>query len=201
MLLGYARVSTNDQKLDLQLAALTAAGVDPEQIRTNMLSGSTTNRPGLIAVIKAAREGDTIVVWRPDRVCRSIRDPLNLMQQRKDRGIRLRSLTEALDTVCLTVPFETMGPAHPAYSPRLQATPVHRSAASSSSISPMGSRTDNSLITISWSYRWGLSVSAGHRSVDRQYEIESRSSSICTNFTDKYSSSGHRAKIRTRPRW
>ncbi|HEY0838282.1 MAG TPA: recombinase family protein [Azospirillum sp.] len=101
-LLGYARVSTDDQKLDLQLAALTAAGVDAEQIRTDQMSGSTTARPGLMAVIKAAREGDVIVVWRLDRLGRSIRDLLNLIDQLRERGVGLRSLTEALDTETAT---------------------------------------------------------------------------------------------------
>jgi len=102
MLLGDARVSTDDQNLSLQVAALSAAGVDPAEIRTDKLSGSTTSRPGLAEVMKAARQGDTIIVWRLDRLGCSLRDLLSLLDELRDRGVAFRSLTEALDTETAT---------------------------------------------------------------------------------------------------
>lgn len=76
--------------------------VVPAEIRTDKLSGSTTSRPGLAEVMKAARQGDTIIVWRLDRLGRSLRDLLSLLDELRDRGVAFRSLTEALDTETAT---------------------------------------------------------------------------------------------------
>lgn len=98
MLIGYARVSTEDQRLDLQLAALTAAGVDPTRIYTDKASGLRANRPGLADALRTLREGDTLVVWRLDRLARSTAELLAIGDRLVKEGIALRSLTESLDT-------------------------------------------------------------------------------------------------------
>ena len=76
MKIGYARVSTADQTPDLQVDALRAAGCDPEHIHTDTTSGSGPGieRPGLAAALAFARPGDQLVVWRLDRLARSLRD-------------------------------------------------------------------------------------------------------------------------------
>ena len=96
MLIGYARVSTTDQDLSLQLDALQAAGC--EKILTDTKSGARTNRPGLHTALEFVRKGDVLVVWRLDRLGRSLRDLLDIAHQLDERGIGLRSLTESLDT-------------------------------------------------------------------------------------------------------
>jgi Enterobacteriaceae phage serine recombinase len=96
MLVGYARVSTADQNLDLQLNALRAAGV--EQIITDQASGSRVNRPGLKELDKVLRAGDTLVVWKLDRLSRSLRDLLDIINQLHGRDVGFQSLTEKIDT-------------------------------------------------------------------------------------------------------
>ena len=98
MLLGYARVSTDDQKLDLQRDALIKAGVQPGHIYEDKLSGARSDRPGLDAVLKAARDGDTLVVWRLDRLGRTMVDLIKLVTDLEGRGVGFRSLTESIDT-------------------------------------------------------------------------------------------------------
>jgi DNA invertase Pin-like site-specific DNA recombinase len=98
MLLGYARVSTDDQKLDLQRDALIKAGVQPNHIYEDRLSGARSDRPGLDAVLKAARDGDTLVVWRLDRLGRTMVDLIKLVTDLEGRGVGFRSLTESIDT-------------------------------------------------------------------------------------------------------
>lgn len=97
-LIGYARVSTEDQKLDLQLAALTAAGVRPNDVWSDKASGLRSDRPGLAGALKACRPGDVLVVWRLDRLARSTKELLGIGEQLKAAGVGLRSLTEHLDT-------------------------------------------------------------------------------------------------------
>ena len=96
MLIGYARVSTDDQKLNLQQDALRAAGC--EEIFEDYLSGVKTGRPGLNSALEKARAGDTLVVWRLDRLGRSLKDLIQLTEALKERSIGLHSLQEAINT-------------------------------------------------------------------------------------------------------
>ncbi|HYG85059.1 MAG TPA: recombinase family protein [Azospirillum sp.] len=102
MLLGYARVSTVDQNLDAQFAALVAAGVNPARIYTDKASGAKADRPGLAELMRALREDDVIVIWRLDRLGRSLRELLELVSRIEAAGAGLRSLTETLDTTTPT---------------------------------------------------------------------------------------------------
>ncbi len=96
MQIGYARVSTEDQTLDLQLDALTKAGCD--RIFRDTFSGAKADRPGLRDALDHLRAGDTLVVWRLDRLGRSLRHLIETMTSLEQRGIGFRSLTEAIDT-------------------------------------------------------------------------------------------------------
>lgn len=96
-LIGYARVSTADQKLDLQMDALIKFGVDRDQIYTDRGSGSDFKRPGLMAALKALRSGDTLVVWKVDRLGRSLYEVTGLVDRLTKRDILLVSITENYD--------------------------------------------------------------------------------------------------------
>lgn len=96
MLVGYARVSTHDQTLDLQQDALRGAGC--ERVFSDTASGSTTERPGLTEALSFARAGDTVVVWRLDRLGRSLRHLIDTLNALSERGVEFRSLQEQLDT-------------------------------------------------------------------------------------------------------
>jgi DNA invertase Pin-like site-specific DNA recombinase len=96
MLIGYARVSTADQKLDLQNDALTKAGC--ERIFTDTVGGASADRAGLEQALAFARKGDTIVVWKLDRLGRSLRHLVETLAALRDRGIGFRSLQESIDT-------------------------------------------------------------------------------------------------------
>ena len=96
MLIGYARVSTDDQNLALQNDALNNAGC--EKIFDDQLSGARSDRPGLEAAIEYARTGDVIVVWRLDRLSRSLKDLIETVGRLDEAGIGLRSLHESIDT-------------------------------------------------------------------------------------------------------
>ncbi len=96
MLIGYARVSTLDQTLALQRDALTNTGC--ERIFTDTASGSRTDRPGLEEVLAFARTGDTLVVWRLDRLGRSLRHLIDTVSELQKQGIGLKSLQEQIDT-------------------------------------------------------------------------------------------------------
>src|SRR3954451_18536029 len=96
MMIGHARVSTLDQTLALQQDGLTAAGC--EQLYTDTASGSVTDRPGLTQALSHLRTGDTLVVWRLDRLCRSLAHLIDTIRQLQERGIGFRSLQEQLDT-------------------------------------------------------------------------------------------------------
>lgn len=99
-LLGYARVSTDHQSLDQQTDALVAAGVDPERVYSDKLTGTSTKeqRPGLSALLDYARAGDTIVVVGIDRLGRNAAEVMLTIRDLGDRGIVLRSIREGIDT-------------------------------------------------------------------------------------------------------
>ena len=99
-LLGYARVSTADQNPDLQLDALNAAGCF--RVFTDHASGALTDRPALAACLDHLRPGDTLVVWRLDRLGRSLPHLLTTVNELATRDIGVRSLSEALDTTTAT---------------------------------------------------------------------------------------------------
>ena len=96
MLIGYARVSTNDQGTTTQVAALKAAGC--ERIYREKASGGRWDRPELHRLLDQLRKGDVLVVWKLDRLSRSLRDVLTIMERLSDGGAGFRSLTEAIDT-------------------------------------------------------------------------------------------------------
>src|SRR5687768_1829920 len=96
MLIGYARISTTDQTLALQQDALTAAGYD--RIFTDTASGSRTDRPGLTEALSHMRTNDTLVVWRLDRLGRSLGHLIETVRDLQARGVHFRSLQEQLDT-------------------------------------------------------------------------------------------------------
>jgi DNA invertase Pin-like site-specific DNA recombinase len=96
MLIGYARVSTHDQDHALQLDALRAAGCERIFIETG--SGARADRTELAKLLDTVRNGDTIACWRLDRIGRSLRHLIEIAEQLQQRGIALRSLTEAIDT-------------------------------------------------------------------------------------------------------
>jgi len=96
MLVGYARVSTQDQKPALQLDALTQVGC--ERIFEEKASGAQRERPQLLAAIDFMRDGDTLVVWRLDRLARSLKQLIETVEALEARGIGFRSVTEAIDT-------------------------------------------------------------------------------------------------------
>src|ERR1700686_3076946 len=96
MLIGYARVSTNDQETATQVAALKAAGC--ERIYREKASGGRWDRPELHRLIDHLRKNDVLVVWKLDRLSRSLRDVLTIMERLGKAGAGFRSLTEAIDT-------------------------------------------------------------------------------------------------------
>jgi DNA invertase Pin-like site-specific DNA recombinase len=96
-LVGYARVSTEDQRLDLHLDALKLAGVLPDNMHVEKVSGASAKRPALDLAIKDLREGDTLVVWRLDRLARSMRQLYQRLDQIYAKGASFRSITENFD--------------------------------------------------------------------------------------------------------
>src|ERR1700730_5068304 len=96
MQLGYARISTGEQTLDLQLDALNAAGCG--KLFTDTASGAKTERPGLTEALSHLRAGDVLVVWRLDRLGRSLRHLIDTLTDLDKRGIGFKSLTESIDT-------------------------------------------------------------------------------------------------------
>jgi DNA invertase Pin-like site-specific DNA recombinase len=96
LLIGYARISQDTQSINLQIDALSVAGC--EKIFSDTMSGSRNDRPGLKQALEFARCGDSICVWRLDRLGRSLSHLIQLMQDLERRGIGFRSLTEAIDT-------------------------------------------------------------------------------------------------------
>ena len=96
MLIGYARVSTQDQNLNLQIDALTKAGC--EKVLEDKVSGTRAERPGLTKALELMRTGDTLVVWKLDRLGRSVKHLVDLVAGLQKQGIQFKSLTDAIDT-------------------------------------------------------------------------------------------------------
>lgn len=103
MLVGYARISTSDQRLDLQKDALEKAGC--EQVFEDVVSGSDDKKQELEKALSFLRPGDTLVVWRLDRLGRSLKALVALMGELGDKGIEFKSLVEAIDTTTATGQF------------------------------------------------------------------------------------------------
>ncbi len=98
--IGYARVSTDDQHLDLQRDALTKAGCGV--IYEEKASGKSADRPELVQALRALRQGDTLVVWRLDRLGRSLHDLVHIVTDLERKGVGFESLTERIDTTSAT---------------------------------------------------------------------------------------------------
>ncbi len=96
MIIGYARVSTEDQNLDLQFDALKKAGC--EKIFQDKISGMKEERDGLSQALEIVRSGDTLVVWKLDRLGRSLQHLISVINNLKNKGIYFRSIQESLDT-------------------------------------------------------------------------------------------------------
>jgi DNA invertase Pin-like site-specific DNA recombinase len=96
MLIGYARVSTDDQSLSLQRDALNKAGC--KRIFTDKASGASSQRPGLADALSHLRKGDSLVVWKLDRLGRSVKGLVDLVAEFETRQVHFRSLTDGIDT-------------------------------------------------------------------------------------------------------
>src|SRR6266550_1181043 len=96
MIFGYARISTGDQTLHLQEDALRQAGC--ERLLTDTASGAKADRPGLAKLLEQLRSGDALVVWRLDRLGRSLRHLIDTLTDLDQRGVGFKSLTESIDT-------------------------------------------------------------------------------------------------------
>lgn len=106
MLIGYARVSKADgsQTLDLQYDAMAAAGVDDANVYSDRASGKKDVRPGLEACLKALRKGDTLVIWKLDRLGRSLHHLVNTVNNLSERGVGLKVLTGTGAQIDTTTP-------------------------------------------------------------------------------------------------
>jgi DNA invertase Pin-like site-specific DNA recombinase len=96
MIIGYARVSTQDQNPQLQLDALNGAAC--EQVFHETATGTFRDRPELTACLRTLRKGDSLVVWKLDRLARSLKDLVEIVHDLNQRGVGFRSLTESIDT-------------------------------------------------------------------------------------------------------
>lgn len=97
-LVGYARVSTDDQNLDLQMDALTKYGVPRDNIHTDQASGADQKRPGFISMQKDLRHGDTLVIWRLDRLGRDLSQLMQTADKLREKRVRLVILKDSIDT-------------------------------------------------------------------------------------------------------
>jgi len=102
MLIGYARVSTNEQNLDLQRDALRKAGVTSKNIFTDKITGTKAERPGLTEALSHLREGDALVVWRLDRLGRSLKHLIETVTALQSTGVAFQSITENINTSTAT---------------------------------------------------------------------------------------------------
>lgn len=96
MLVGYARVSTVDQNLDLQRSALKEIGC--EKLYQDQISGTKENRPGLGMALEVLKKNDTLVVWKLDRLGRTVKGLIDLINQLHQKGIHFKSITDNVDT-------------------------------------------------------------------------------------------------------
>lgn len=96
MNIGYARVSTQDQNPELQLDALRQSGC--EEIFHEKMTGKLRERPELANCLRTLRKGDVLIVWKLDRLARSLKDLVEIIQDLNERGVGFRSLTESIDT-------------------------------------------------------------------------------------------------------
>lgn len=96
MIIGYARVSTQDQNLELQLDALHAAGC--EQTFQEKITGKSKERPELTLCLRTLRSGDVLVVWKLDRLARSLKDLVEIISELEAKGVGFKSITESIDT-------------------------------------------------------------------------------------------------------
>ncbi|MGL4759821.1 MAG: recombinase family protein [Patescibacteria group bacterium] len=95
---GYARVSTQDQNLNLQTDALQKEGVEKENFFTDFISGSKFERKGLNQLLEKLQAGDVLVVWKLDRLGRSLKELINLIDKLKEKGVDIQSVQDKLDT-------------------------------------------------------------------------------------------------------
>lgn len=102
MIFGYARVSTQDQNLDLQIDELIKYGVDKEKIYCEKITGTKKDRPQLEELLKRLSKGDTVVVWKLDRIGRSFKHLIELIEDFKTKGVQFVSLKENIDTTTPT---------------------------------------------------------------------------------------------------
>jgi DNA invertase Pin-like site-specific DNA recombinase len=102
MLIGYARVSTNEQNLDLQRDAIRKAGVSAKNLYTDKITGTKEERPGLAEALSHLREGDTLVVWRLDRLGRSLKHLIETVTALQSTGVAFQSITENINTATAT---------------------------------------------------------------------------------------------------
>jgi DNA invertase Pin-like site-specific DNA recombinase len=103
MLIGYARVSTEAQSLALQLDALAQAHC--QRVFTDKASGTNSNRPGLTEALSHLREGDVLVIWKLDRLGRTVKGLVDFVSELADRGVQFLSLTDGIDTATPTGRF------------------------------------------------------------------------------------------------
>jgi DNA invertase Pin-like site-specific DNA recombinase len=96
MIYGYARVSTKDQNLDLQIQALKESGA--KKIFTDQMSGATFDRSGLNMIFAGLRQGDLVLVWKLDRLARSVKNLIDLVKAIKEHGANFKSITDNIDT-------------------------------------------------------------------------------------------------------
>ncbi len=96
MIIGYTRVSTEEQNSQLQNDALSAVGC--ERIYEDQVSGAREKRPGLDQVLEVLREGDTLIVWKLDRLGRSVKQLITFVEVLEERGVQFRSITDSIDT-------------------------------------------------------------------------------------------------------
>jgi DNA invertase Pin-like site-specific DNA recombinase len=102
MLIGYARVSKNEQNLDLQLDAFKKAGVSDKHVFTDKITGTKAERKGLEQALTHLRDGDTLVVWRLDRLGRSLKHLIETVNALRVQHIAFQSITENIDTATAT---------------------------------------------------------------------------------------------------